>query len=168
MCPCRVHHNPAPWDLPGNHRAPPTVTASLVGRPHTPRSQGPLCAAPLLGDSPATLPSLTSCALSHLSFKRPSALYQERSFPFKFRLFQTFLNLSPLQCLQNLCQKPHRTRVPCGGPCGECGCMRQRGSQNALKHAFFHPEPLPRCLRQESESHKVGRAGQQWAGQGQP
>ena len=50
-------------------RAPPTVTASPLGGPHTPRSQGPPCAAPLLGDSPATLPTRTSRAVSHLASK---------------------------------------------------------------------------------------------------
>lgn len=56
-----------------------------------------------------------------------------------------------------------------GGPFGERGSRRQCISQNVLfKADFFHPEPPPRCLQQDSESHEVGRVGQQWGGQGRP
>lgn len=123
----------------GECRAPPTVTASPLGGPHTPRSQGPPCAAPLLGDSPATLPTRTSCAVSHLAFERPSASYQERPFPFKFSLFQIFLKLSPLQCLQNL-SKTTQNKCSVWGPAGSVLC-ETRGSKRG---AFFHPEPFPR------------------------
>lgn len=106
----------------------------------------------LPGHAPYSNCTCTQPSLLRKTFQEAS--YQERPFPFKFSLFQTFLNLTPLQCLQNLCQKPDRTSVPCRGPFGECGSRRQEcGSrrqcvnQNVLfKCDFFHPEPPPRCL----------------------
>lgn len=67
----------------------------------------------LTGHAPYSNFTSTQPSLLRKTFLEAS--YQERPFPFKFSLFQTFLNLTPLQCLQNLCQKPHRSSVPCGG-----------------------------------------------------
>lgn len=133
----------------GEQQSPAHRGSTPSGRSIRSQVPGPPCAAPHPGDSPATLPTL-NCACTQPSLLRKTfqeASYQERPFPFKFSLFQTFLNLTPLQCLQNLCQKPDRTSVPCRGPFGECGFRRQCVNQNVLfKCDFFHPEPPPRCL----------------------
>ena len=71
--------------------------------------------------------------------QRPSASYQERPFPFKFSLFQIFLKLSPLQCLQNL-SKTTQNKCSVWVPAGSVLCE----TLGSKRGAFFHPEPFPR------------------------
>ena len=140
---------PCSMGLSGEQQSPAHRGSTPSGR--SIRSQGPrttTCRSSsrrLPGHAPYSNCTCTQPSLLRKTFQEAS--YQERPFPFKFSLFQTFLNLTPLQCLQNLCQKPDRTSVPCRGPFGECGSRRQCVNQNVLfKCDFFHPEPPPRCL----------------------